>query len=54
MKIPPFGVERWFVQYEFKVALNIAESCIQPFSIRELCALCGEDPDALLDLRVGY
>lgn len=54
VKIPPFGVERWFVQYEFKVELNIAESCIQPFTIRELCDLCGEDPDALLDLRVGY
>lgn len=54
MKIPPFGVERWFVRYEFKVDLNIAESCIQPFSARELCELCGEDPDRLLDLPLGY
>lgn len=54
MRIPPFGVERWFVQYEFKVSHNIAESCIQPFTIRELCELCGEDPAAFLDTRVGY
>ena len=54
INIPPFGVERWFVQYEFKVALNIAESCVQPFSVRELCELCGEDPQALLDLKVAY
>ncbi len=54
MNIPPFGVERWFVKYEFKVSLNIAESCIQPFTTRELCELCGEDPASLLDLRVGY
>ncbi len=54
MNIPPFGVERWFVKYEFKVSLNIAESCIQPFTVRELCELCEEDPADLIDLRVGY
>jgi aspartate/methionine/tyrosine aminotransferase len=54
MRIPPFGVERWFVQYEFKVSHNIAESCIAPFTIRELCELCGEEPSAFLDTRVGY
>ncbi|MDP2871089.1 MAG: aminotransferase class I/II-fold pyridoxal phosphate-dependent enzyme [Bacillota bacterium] len=54
MRIPPFGVERWFVQYEFKVSHNIAESCIQPFTIRELCELCGSDPAEFLDTRVGY
>lgn len=54
MKIPPFGVERWFVKYEFHVELNIAESCIQPFTVRELCDLCGVDAAELLDLRIGY
>lgn len=54
MRIPPFGVERWFVRYEFKVSHNIAESCIQPFTIRELCELCGIDPAAFLDTRAGY
>jgi aspartate/methionine/tyrosine aminotransferase len=54
MRIPPFGVERWFVRYEFNVELNIGESCIQPFTVRELCELCGEDPAELANLRVGY
>lgn len=54
MRIPPFGVERWFVRYEFAVELNIAESCIQPFTAEELCALCGVEPAYLLRERVGY
>lgn len=54
MRIPPFGVERWFVRYEFRVSTNIAESCIQPFSVQELCGLCGVDPGELLRARVGY
>jgi len=54
MRIPPFGVERWFVRYEFAVELNIAESCIQPFSVDELCRLCAVEPSHLLRQPVGY
>jgi aspartate/methionine/tyrosine aminotransferase len=54
MRIPPFGVERWFVRYEFKVSTNIAESCIQPFTVKELCDLCRVDYGELIGLRVGY
>lgn len=55
MRIEPFAVERWFVRYEFRVSTNIAESCIQPFTVEELCELCGEDPLGLVvRTRVGY
>lgn len=54
MRIPPFGVERWFVRYESRVSTNIAESCVQPFTVAELCSLCGVDPGELAGARIGY
>lgn len=42
MKIRPFALERWFAEFEFNVAYNIASSCATPTSTAELLALAGE------------
>jgi aspartate/methionine/tyrosine aminotransferase len=51
----PFLVERWFAKYEFSVSYNIAESCIQPLSLPEICSIAGLDPSILLGSEpIGY
>ena len=53
MRIEPFELERWQSVWENRVELNIAESGVEPLSVRELI----EDPADLarvLDARLGY
>lgn len=54
MKIEPFELERWQSVWENRVELNIAESGVEPLSLRELL---GENPaelERILDARLGY
>ncbi|MBX6341000.1 MAG: aminotransferase class I/II-fold pyridoxal phosphate-dependent enzyme [Thermomicrobiaceae bacterium] len=56
MKIETFALERWMTTYETRVRYDLAESGIQPMSVRELLDLAGQ-PEALerlLDTRLGY
>lgn len=58
MKIKTFKVERWMNDYEERCEYNLAETCIDSLTIRELLELCGEDPVAymadLADTRLTY
>lgn len=56
MKIEAFALERWMTRWETVVRYDLAESGIQPLSVRELLAL-SDDPaelDRALDTRLGY
>jgi len=53
--IRPFAVERWFAKYEFTTEINVAESCIKPLTLAELCSIAGVDPASLFgDEPLGY
>ncbi len=57
MKIKPFGVERWMDLYETTCKYNIAETCVDSISLKELEHLTGEEGvlDALLkNTRITY
>ena len=58
MKIRPFAVEEWMNAYEESARYNIAETCVDSVSVRELLQLCGIDErvflDKLCDRRLTY
>ena len=58
MHIQPFAVEEWMNAYEDGARWNIAETCVDSVSLRELFELCGGDADAFwrafLDRRMTY
>ncbi len=57
MKIKPFGVEQWMDLYETKCTYNIAETCVDSLSLRELEELIGETgyfSNTLMDKRLTY
>ena len=56
MKVKPFLVERFMGKYEHQVEVNIAETCVQPFTLGEFLEFVGE-PDFLekiKDLKLTY
>ena len=58
MDIRTFKVERWMNEYEDHCTYNLAETCIDSLSIRELLEICGEDVGSymlkLADTRLTY
>jgi aspartate/methionine/tyrosine aminotransferase len=54
LRITPFAIERWFAQYEFTAKYNLAESCIQAFTLDELLGLVGASWSDLKSLSLGY
>lgn len=57
MKIKPFGVEQWMDLYETSCTYNIAETCVDSLSLRELEELIGSENyfvENLLDKRLTY
>ena len=48
MKIREFGVERWMDLYETKCAYNLAETCVESLTIRQLLEMTGKT-DSILD-----
>lgn len=58
MDIKTFKVERWMNDYEEKCTYNLAETCIDSLTIRELLQLSGEDAAEymvkLADTRLTY
>lgn len=49
MKISPFAVEEWMNAYEGSARYNIAETCVDSISVRELLRLCGIDEAGFLE-----
>ena len=43
MKVDSFLVEQFLSTYELGVELNLAETCVDPFTLREFLALMGEE-----------
>lgn len=54
MKIEAFELERWQSIWENQVELNIAESGVEPLTLRELLADSNTDMARILDARLGY
>ncbi len=54
MSFVPFELERWQSTWENRVSYNLSESGVHPLTISELLAMAGEEPDALLSLRMVY
>lgn len=50
MKIEPFGVEIWMNEWENHCAYNLAETCVESITIRELLQLAGRNSDDLSEL----
>ncbi|HEV2298544.1 MAG TPA: aminotransferase class I/II-fold pyridoxal phosphate-dependent enzyme [Candidatus Acidoferrales bacterium] len=53
MRIESFDLERWQSVWENRVELNIAESGVEPLTVRELAG-DPADLDRLIDVRLGY
>jgi len=43
VKVEPFLVEKWLNRYEHEVEVNISETCVDPFTLREFLALTGRE-----------
>lgn len=57
-KINSFKVERWMNEYEEDAVYNLAETCVDSLTIKELLELAGKDADRymrdLADTRLSY
>ena len=58
MNIKTFKVERWMNEYENDAVYNLAETCVDSITVKELLELAGEDADQymrdLVDTRLSY
>ncbi len=57
MKIEPFGVEEWMNAYEEKARFNIAETCVESLTVKELLDLAGNREafiEAFLEKKLNY
>lgn len=57
MKIRDFDVERWMDAYETKCEVNIAESCVDSLTVKELVELCGKEnqfTDDIYNMKLTY
>ncbi|MBR7147896.1 MAG: aminotransferase [Firmicutes bacterium] len=58
MKIKTFKVEQWMNEWEDHCTYNLAETCIDSMTIKELLETCGEDVEqymlGLADTRLTY
>lgn len=58
MDIKTFKVERWMDDYETKCTYNLAETCIDSLTVREIVEMAGLDVaeymDELADIRLTY
>jgi aspartate/methionine/tyrosine aminotransferase len=54
MRLPPFGLERYFARYEFTARFLLCASDCESLPIRELLAMEPGAAEALQRLRLGY
>jgi len=56
MKVEPFLVEQFMNTYEHKAELNIAETCVNPFTLKEFLMLVGQEDffEQLKEMKLNY
>jgi len=56
MKVDPFLVEQFMNAYEHMIEVNIAETCVDPFTLNEFLTLVGQDDlfDQLKKMKLNY
>ncbi|MFK3704752.1 aminotransferase [Klebsiella sp. NPDC088457] len=57
MQIRTFGVEQWMNEWETRCEYNLAETCVESLTMRELLAMSGRTEDVLrdmLDIKMTY
>ncbi|MFP3950876.1 MAG: aminotransferase class I/II-fold pyridoxal phosphate-dependent enzyme [Candidatus Bathyarchaeia archaeon] len=56
MRVDEFLVERWMNRYENDVEVNMAETCVQPFTIREFLEFVGRPEffEEIMDTQLTY
>lgn len=55
MKIDTFKVEQWFNEYEKDAVYDLADTCVEPFSINELLQFTGKkNLDEIFDKKLNY
>jgi aspartate/methionine/tyrosine aminotransferase len=57
MKIETFGVERWMDLHEKEAVNNVAETCVDSLTVRELLGLAGEPEkiiEDIMNMRLTY
>lgn len=56
MKVDPFLVEQFMNAYEHNVEVNIAETCVHPFTLREFLTLVGQEDflEHFKETRLNY
>ena len=58
MKIKVFGVEQWMNEWETKCAYNVAETCVESITVKELLQMAGMTPEKmtadLMDKKLTY
>lgn len=57
MKIAPFAVEQWMNEYETRCRYNLAETCVESLTVRELLEMAGATEsilDELLPMKMTY
>lgn len=48
MKIEVFGVEQWMNEWETKCAYNVAETCVESITVKELLQMAGVTPEQMI------
>ncbi|HUS77337.1 MAG TPA: aminotransferase class I/II-fold pyridoxal phosphate-dependent enzyme [Patescibacteria group bacterium] len=56
MRVEPFKVEKWLNEYELDIEVNISETCVDPFTLREFLSLMGKEDffDEFQDTPLTY
>ncbi|MCT4607487.1 MAG: aminotransferase [Marinisporobacter sp.] len=57
MKIKDFGVEIWMNLYENNCEYNLAETCVESLTVKELLEIAGKEKEAIeniLDMKLTY
>lgn len=47
MKIEVFGVEQWMNEWETKCAYNVAETCVESITVKEILQMAGVTPEQM-------
>ena len=57
MKIEPFGVEQWMNEWETRCELNLAETCVESLTMKQLLAMSVDSQtvlDEMLEIKMTY
>ncbi len=56
MRVDEFLVERWMNEYEHDVEVNLAETCVEPFTLRGFLEFVGREDflEELMDIPLTY